>query len=110
MAHLSLPIAGSAVTLTYSSDRAEGRLQDRAPSADRIGLGGWTLSNLDSYDPATATEITGAGRLRHVTGVPAGVAGAAAAAPSGQPAPQLAVADAGGTTVDLFDARAGRSR
>ncbi len=91
VADLSLPLAGVAMDMTYSSDRAAGRTVDRAPSADQVGLAGWTLSVLDSYDPATRTEITGTGTRRSVTGVAQGDA--------------VAVAAADGRTVDVFDAQ-----
>ncbi|MET3803754.1 RHS repeat-associated protein [Nakamurella sp. UYEF19] len=91
VAQFSLPIAGSNITLTYSSDRAAGRTQDSSPTADKIGLGGWTLSVLDSLDPATMTMISGSGVRRKVMGV----------SDSGQ----TMVADPGGAVVDVFDAQ-----
>ncbi len=86
-----LPLAGTTITLDYSSDRAAGRLQDKAPSADPIGLSGWTLSVLDSFDPATKTFIAGNGTVRHVAG----------SAVDGQ----VAIPDVTGSRVDLFDTR-----
>ncbi len=86
-----LPLAGTTITLNYSSDRAAGRLQDKAPSADPIGLAGWTLSVLDSFDRTSSTFIAGDGTVRHVAGTD--VNG------------QAAIADVTGTRVDMFDSR-----
>ena len=91
VATAQLPLAGTSITLDYSSDRADGRLQDKAPSAAQIGLGGWTLSVLDSLDPAGKTFVAGNGTVRHIAGFVAGG--------------RLAVADVTGTRVDMFDSR-----
>ncbi len=92
--HLAVSIAGSVAALTYASDRALGRIADRSPAADGVGLGGWSLSVLDTLDPTTHIEITGAGDRRQVTGV---------SLPDGS----TAVADPTGTRVSVFDS-AGR--
>lgn len=91
VAQFSLPIAGTSISLTYSSDRAPGRKVDPSPSAASVGLAGWSLSVLDSYDPATKTLITGTGLRRQVTGktVNGGTE----------------VADVTGRQVDVFDSQ-----
>ena len=92
---LALPVAGADLSLTYSSDRAAGRTSDRSPSADPVGLAGWTLSVLDSYDAADHAVVTGTGARRTVIGVVAGNT--------------TLVAAADGRTVDVFDARGRQS-
>ena len=88
---VSLPIAGSSIGLVYASDRQPGRTADPGPSAAGLGLGGWSLSNLPSFDPTTKKEALPDGTVRTVTGVAqAGV---------------LAVADPTGRTVTKFDSR-----
>ena len=69
---VTLPIAGSSIALVYSSDRQTGRTADPAPSAANVGLGGWSLSDLPGYDPASSREILPDGTLRTVTGVKQG--------------------------------------
>jgi YD repeat-containing protein len=91
---LSLPIAGTSIHLVYSSDRVPGRRVDAAPSASQIGLGGWSLDVLRSFDPKTHTLITGQGTVRHLQGV----------AVSMDHGGVLAVADHDSRRVDVFDA------
>jgi RHS repeat-associated protein len=93
----TLPISGSTIQLVYSSDRVPGRLGDAAPEVASVGLGGWTLSVLNTLNPQTNTLITGVGELRHVhpksVSIDDGV---------------LAVAERDGRRVDVFDS-AGRN-
>ncbi len=86
---VTLPIAGSSIGLVYSSDRQPGRTADPAPPAGYVGLGGWSLTDLPGYDPATKREVLPDGTVRTVTGVRNGAS--------------LAVADPTGSTVTTFD-------
>lgn len=100
VAAISLPIPGSAVALTYASDRAPGRTADRSPAADAIGLAGWTLSILDTVDLDTHTEITGTGLRRQITGIPVPGGGIAVADPTGA---RISVFDGSGREISLVD-------
>ena len=93
-AHLTVPIAGTSIRLTYSSDRVPGRKVDAATDAGPIGLGGWSLTVLRSLDTAANTLTYGDGRVRHVT--PKAVRLGTGV---------LAVADPETERIDLFDAR-----
>ena len=84
-----LPIAGSSLQLVYSSDRQPGRKVDAAPAAGPVGLGGWSISDLPGYDPATKSEILPDGTVRKVTGSSIGTA--------------FAVVDPAGATATEFD-------
>jgi RHS repeat-associated protein len=88
---VTLPIAGSSIALVYSSDRQPGRTADPAPSAAPVGLGGWSLSDLPGYDPASKREILPDGTVRSVAGVAQG--------------DLTAIADPSGRTMTTFDAR-----
>ncbi len=92
--HVVLPIAGTSIRLTYSSDRVPGRKVDAELESKSIGLGGWSLNVLRSLDTATSVLTTGEGQTRHVT--PKSV----------QIGPGLlGVADRDGQRIDVFDAR-----
>ena len=84
-----LPIAGSTLQLIYSSDRQPGRKVDAAPAAAPVGLGGWSISDLPGYDPATKSEILPDGTVRKVAGSSIGAA--------------FAVVDPAGATATEFD-------
>ena len=84
-----LPIAGSSLQLVYSSDRQPGRKVDAAPAAAPVGFGGWSISDLPGYDPATKSEILPDGTVRKVTGSSIGTA--------------FAVVDPAGATATEFD-------
>ncbi|HZV26533.1 MAG TPA: RHS repeat-associated core domain-containing protein [Acidothermaceae bacterium] len=84
-----LPIAGSSLQLVYSSDRQPGRRADAAPAAAPVGLGGWSISDLPGYDPATKSEILPQGAVRKITGSSIGAA--------------FAVVDPAGATATEFD-------
>jgi RHS repeat-associated protein len=93
----TLPIAGTPIRLVYASDRVPGRLGDASPEVVSVGLGGWTLSVLNSLNLQTNLLITGLGELRRVNpkrvSIDDGV---------------FAVAERDGRRVDIFDA-AGRN-
>jgi RHS repeat-associated protein len=93
VAGFSLPIAGSAFSLVYVSDRVPGRTSAGSVDARPIGLGGWSLDVLASYDPATSTLVLGSGARRGAQSVPITMAGSAA----------LAVPNVDGTSVFVFD-------
>lgn len=84
-----LPIAGSSLQLVYSSDRQPGRKFDAAPAVAPVGLGGWSISDVPGYDPATKTEILPDGTVRKVVGSSIGTA--------------FAVVDPAGATATEFD-------
>jgi RHS repeat-associated protein len=92
---LKLPVAGAGVSLTYSSELMAGRL-DRPREWERgsLGLGGWSLDVLASYDRANHVLIHGNGAWRTADAV---------ALPSGE----IAVPSFDGRFADVFDA-AGR--
>jgi RHS repeat-associated protein len=91
---IEVPIAGTAIRLTYASDRVPGRKVDSAPDAGPIGLGGWSLSVLRSLDTTSHVMTTGPGKVRQV--IPQGAQSEPGA---------LAVIDADGQRADVFDLR-----
>lgn len=77
-----LPIAGTDISLVYGSDRVPGRTVDAAPPVASTGLGGWSLSVLDTLDPKTGIEVTGTGQVRHAHPVPVAIGKGTLAVPS----------------------------
>lgn len=61
---LSDPIAGAGVSLTYSSEWADGRLDRPHWSAAGLGLGGWSVDVLDRYDAEHGVILSGDGSWR----------------------------------------------
>ena len=61
-----VPVMGSGVSLTYSSEWADGRLDRPQWSAAPLGLGGWSLDVLPRYDPASGVLQEGDGSWRLV--------------------------------------------
>jgi RHS repeat-associated protein len=62
---LRLPIAGTGVTLAYSSEWALGRLDRPEPwNSGGLGLGGWSLDVLQRYDAANEVLLSGDGTWR----------------------------------------------
>ena len=92
-ATVSIPISGSSFSLTYSSDRVPGWTAGTSIPAAPIGLGGWSLDVLASYDPANQLLQTGDGARRKVTATPVTA--------DGQPA--LAVPSVDASEIYVFD-------
>ena len=72
---LSIPIADTGLSLTYSSQWAAARADRPDWNADSLGLGGWSLSVVQRYDSADGILIGGDGSWRFANTV---------AAPSGE--------------------------
>lgn len=72
----TIPVAGAEFSLVYASDRVPGRTVAGAPDARPLGLAGWGLDVLHSYDPQGRRLALGDGTRRHVdaTEVDGGVA------------------------------------
>jgi len=66
---LNVPVAGSGVALTYSSEWAPGRKDRAGWDASAEGLGGWSLDVLQRYDPANGVLLSGDGSWRFAKGV-----------------------------------------
>ena len=66
---LAVPVAGTGVTLTYSSEWAPGRKDRTGWDASAIGLGGWSLDIVQRYDPAASVLLSGDGSWRFAKGV-----------------------------------------
>lgn len=107
--HVAIPIAGTSLSLIYSSDRVVGRKVDAASDARLIGLGGWSLNVLGSLDIATNILTTSEGRLRHVLpkSVQLGSGVLAVMEPDGR---RIDVFDAQGEEVAVYDARTAARR
>jgi hypothetical protein len=71
-AFLSVPIADSGLSLTYSSQWAPGRTGGLGWDASSLGLGGWSVNVLQGYDAAQGILIGGDGTWRFAQEVPAG--------------------------------------
>ena len=67
---LQLPIAGSGLALTYSSERSPGRTDRPRWDAGDVGLGGWSLDVLERYDAADGIVLDGDGGWRLAKAVP----------------------------------------
>jgi RHS repeat-associated protein len=103
-ATLELPIAGSGLALTYSSERAPGRT-DRPPwDAGDLGLGGWSLDVLERYDAANGVVLDGDGSWRLAEAVPLSDGEQAVASYDGR---RVAVFDVKGRHVRTVDALLG---
>jgi len=90
---ISIGIAASPFELSYSSDRSPAWTSTPSLSAASIGLAGWTLNVLASYDPSSQLLQTGDGTRRRVSAVSVTV--------NGQPA--LAVPAVDGSDIYVFD-------
>src|SRR5688500_5449683 len=58
------PVAGSGVSLTYSTEWADGRIDRPTWNADALGLGGWSLDVVQRYDPERGVLLSGDGSWR----------------------------------------------
>jgi len=68
---LSIPIADTGLSLTYSSQWAAARTDRPDWSADSLGLGGWSLDAIQRYDSADGILIGGDGSWRFANAVSA---------------------------------------
>ena len=66
---LNVPVAGSGVALTYSSEWAPGRTDRAGWDASAEGLGGWSLDVLQRYDPTAGVLLSGDGSWRFAKGL-----------------------------------------
>jgi YD repeat-containing protein len=69
---LSEPVAATGLSLTYSSEWADGRTDRPAWNADSLGLGGWSLDVLQRYDPEHGILLSGDGSWRIAAAVDMG--------------------------------------
>ncbi|HET9851634.1 MAG TPA: RHS repeat-associated core domain-containing protein [Candidatus Limnocylindrales bacterium] len=69
---ISEPVAASGVSLTYSTEWADGRLDRPVWNADALGLGGWALDVLQRYDPERGVLLSGDGSWRFAVAVDIG--------------------------------------
>ena len=97
----TIPIPGTAFELTYRSDRVPGWSATPARHLRAIGLGGWSLDVLATYDPRAHLLIPGDGRPRVVEAI---------AATAGPAASQLLIASLDGSHVAQFDATGRHTR
>ncbi|MFZ0130059.1 MAG: RHS repeat-associated core domain-containing protein [Candidatus Dormiibacterota bacterium] len=74
-AFLSIPIADTGLSLTYSSQWAPARTDRPNWSASSLGLGGWSLDVVQRYDIADGILIGGDGSWRFASGVSAASGG-----------------------------------
>jgi hypothetical protein len=70
-AFLSIPIADTGLSLTYSSQWAPARTDRPNWSAGSLGLGGWSIDVVQRYDIADGILIGGDGSWRFASGVSA---------------------------------------
>ena len=68
-AFLSIPIADTGISLTWSSQWAPGRTDRPGWDASGLGLGGWSLDVVERYDATNHVLVGGDGSWRFVTGV-----------------------------------------
>lgn len=61
---LAEPLAATGVSLTYSSEWADGRIDRPVWNADSLGLGGWSLDVLHRYDQENGVLLSGDGSWR----------------------------------------------
>jgi RHS repeat-associated protein len=71
-AFLSVPVADTGLSLTYSSQWAPGRSGRPDWDASNLGLGGWSVNVLQAYDASQSILVGGDGTWRFAHEVPAG--------------------------------------
>ncbi len=71
-AFLSVPIADTGLSLTYSSQWAPARSDRPDWTASKLGLGGWSVNVVEVYDAAEGALVGGDGTWRLAREVPAG--------------------------------------
>jgi RHS repeat-associated protein len=69
---LEEPIAGAGVSLTWSSEWADARLDRPDWNADSLGLGGWAIDVVQRYDPERGILLGGDGSWRIAAAVDIG--------------------------------------
>ena len=102
---LSIPLAGTGLALTWSSDWVASKGEMPGWSADSLGLGGWSTTVVQRYDPATGTLLPGSGAWRLVES-PLGIDGGRTAVPTFD-GTRAFVFDTAGRHVQTVDARLG---
>ena len=107
VARLSVPLAGSSFSLTYTSDRVPGRTITPSLPAAPIGLGGWSLDVLDGYDTSAGILVLGTGERRAAAASAVTVGGAAALAVPSADSLDVFVFDAQGRHLRTYDAITG---
>jgi RHS repeat-associated protein len=103
-AFLSIPIADTGLSLTYSSQWAPARTDRPNWSAGSLGLGGWSLDVVQRYDIADGILIGGDGSWRFASGVSAASGGRVVPSFDGSVA---YVFDSGGRLVRTVDGHLG---
>jgi RHS repeat-associated protein len=71
-AFLSVPIVGTGLALTYSSQWAPARSDRPDWDVSNLGLGGWSVNVLENYDTGQGILVSGDGTWRFAREVPAG--------------------------------------
>ncbi|MBA3476731.1 MAG: RHS repeat protein, partial [Actinobacteria bacterium] len=107
VATLSLPLAGSSFSLRYASDRVPGRLAAPSLDARPLGLGGWSIDVLQSYDIAAKVLVQGTGERRRVDATSLTMDGTAVLAVASEDGSAVYVFDAAGRHLQTFDAITG---
>jgi RHS repeat-associated protein len=101
---LRVPVAGTGLALTYSSEWADGRIDRPDWNPDNLGLGGWSLDILDRYDATNKVLVAGNGSWRIVE--PVAMASGELAIPS-RDGRRVSVFDTAGRHQRILDARLG---
>lgn len=94
-ASISIPLAGSTFSLTYSSDRIPGPNNNASSGTQQFGLGGWGFNVLHAYDVKEPVLTLGNGARRRVDASPVTL----------NSEPALAVPSAEATEIYVFDAQ-----
>ncbi len=103
-AALAVPVAGTGMALTYSSEWAPGRLDRPVWDAASLGLGGWSIDVVQRYDAANGVLLGGDGSWRLVAPVDVGSGETAIASYDGQ---LVYIFDASGRHVRTVDGTTG---
>ena len=109
-AMISLPLAGSPFSLTYSSSRVPGQKTDPSIEVRPIGLGGWSLNILHAYDVKNRVLVLGNGNRRKVAASPAKFKGESAWAVPSVEAREIYVFDSEGHHLETLDGLTGAVR
>jgi YD repeat-containing protein len=102
-ASISIPLAGSTFSLTYSSDRIPTPNSDAPSSTHQFGLGGWGLNVLHAYDVKDQVLTFGNGARRRVDASPVKLNGEPALAVPSSEATEIYVFNAQGRHLQTID-------
>ncbi len=102
-ASISIPLAGSAFYLTYSSDRTTGPTNNASSGTQHFGLAGWAINVLHAYDVKEHVLTFGSGAKRRVDALSVRLNGAPALAVPSLEATEIYVFDAQGRHLQTID-------